>query len=195
MNIMTEEIKREPVFTGKERNVIGDKVLLRAIEEQDKEMLMNLSSDPEIIKVTGRYSYSASSDYQLSGFYPVSSFADSLHRIIADRNSPRTALGIIILSHMDLKNKAAEIYIKLMKSVRKKGYGQDAVNIMVSYAFHEFGLTCIYSRILEYNTASRRLFEKCGFKQEETYKSRIYRDGCCQNVCIYAVKNSHVNVT
>ena len=170
-------------------DIAGNKVLLRAIEEQDKEMLLNLINDPEITKITGRYSNSY--DHQINWFRSISNSVDSLYHIIADKKSPQIALGIIILSHMDLNNKTAEIYIKLMKSVRKKGYGQDAVNTMVSYAFCQFQLNCIYSNILEYNTASRRLFEKCGFKQEGIHKSRINKDGHYRMVCTYTIKNNH----
>ena len=37
-------------------DITGHKVILRAIEEQDKELLLDLIKDPEISKVTRGYS-------------------------------------------------------------------------------------------------------------------------------------------
>lgn len=170
-------------------DILGNKVVLRTVEDQDKEMMLNLIKDPEITKVTGGYSHLTSYNYQINGFRSAPDSVSSLYSTIADKESPQIGLGIIILSNIDLKKRTAEMYIKLMKSARRKGYGQDAVNTLVSYAFREFRLNCIYSNILEYNIASRTLFEKCGFKQEGIHKSRIYKDGHYRNVCFYEIKN------
>ena len=112
-----------------------------------------------------------------------------MRRVIADKERPENGLGIIILSDMDLENGAAEIYIKLAGIFRGKGYGQDAVNALVAYAFDRLGLSRIYSDILEYNTMSRRLFEKCGFRQEGFRRGRGFKKGSYRNVCVYSIDN------
>ncbi len=170
-------------------DIAGDRVILRVIEEQDKNMLQNLIEEPKTAKVTGGYSASVSYEHQMDWFLSVPRPAGELRCVIADRENPRNALGIIVLSNVDSQKKTAEIYIKIMKSVRKKGYGQDAVTVMVSHGFCKLGLRCIYSRILEYNAASRRLFEKCGFRQIDTHKSKVYKDGYDRTVCIYGKIN------
>ena len=87
-------------------------------------------------------------------------------------------IGTIILSNIDMKNGTAEVHVKLaVANNRGKGYGTDAVNTIVKYAFNEMRLNCIYAEILEYNQPSIKLFEKCGFKKEGTLCSRIYKGG------------------
>ena len=169
-------------------DITGNKVVLRAGEEQDKEMLLNLVKDSKAAKMTGGYSFPSSYDHQINRFRSTPNSFSSLYSIIADKKNPKIGLGILILSNIDLKHGTAEIFIKLMKSVRGKGYGKDAVTALVSYAFREFQLKHIYSNILEDNMASRRLFEKCGFKQEGTYKSKRYQDGQYRNVCFYGIR-------
>lgn len=168
--------------------IAGNRVVLRSVEEQDREMLTNLVADPEIVKVTGGYLPLTSGDHHMKWFRAMSDPAKGLHGIIANRENPRAALGIIILACENCEEGAAEIYIKLMNSARKMGYGEDAVNTLVSYAFREGGFRYIYSNILEDNTASRRLFEKCRFKQEGEYKSSICKNGYYKNVCIYGIR-------
>lgn len=173
--------------------ITGSKVILRTIEEQDQEMLLSLIKDPEIAKVIGGYSDPISYGHQIKWFRSLPDFSGDLRSIIADKDHPEIGLGIVLLSHMDAQKGTAEVYIKLRNSVRGKGYGQDAINALVSYAFCELRLNCIYSNILEYNTASRRLFEKCGFQQEKIYKSRFVQDGHCANVCSYKIVTSTLN--
>jgi len=176
-------------------DIMGNKVILRGMEGQDNEMLLNLIKDLEVAKLTGGYSSPTSYEHQMNWFRSLPDSSTNVRRIIADREKPEIGLGIIILSNVDLKDKTAEIYIKIMKSVRNKGYGWDAVNAMVSYAFCELHLTHIYSNILEYNIASRRLFEKCGFKQESIHKSKVYKDGYYPNLYSYEIRNNGVDST
>lgn len=167
--------------------ITGNKVMLRAVEEPDREMLQNLIQSQEMTKMTGGYGGLISYEHQLNWLRSESGSSGSIRSIIAEKENPSFGLGIIILSNVDFKNGEAEIYIKLMKSIRGKGYGQDAVRTLVSYAFRELGLRHIYSNILEDNTASRRLFEKCGFQQEGMHKSKVYKDGHDRNVCSYGI--------
>lgn len=172
-------------------DIAGNTVILRALEEQDSKMLKNLIEDPETAKVTGGYSASVSYEHQMDWFLSAQGPSLCLRGVIADRENPREALGVIVLSNVDSDKKTAEIYIKLMKSARRKGYGQDAVTALVSYGFSRLGLSCIYSSILEYNTASRRLFEKCGFRQEGIHKRGAGRDGRPRTVCVYRKINEN----
>ena len=119
----------------------GNKVILRTMEEQDQEMLLGLIQDQEITRVTGGYSSPSSYEPQIQWPCSWEDSADSLRSIIADKENPEIGLGIILLSHVDPQNGIAELSIKLGKSVRGMGYGQDAVNILVSYGFRELGLT------------------------------------------------------
>lgn len=165
--------------------ITGEQVILRSMEEQDEEMLKDLIEDPKIARVTGGYSGPVSYDHQINWFHCAAFSGSGLHRIIADKDNPRTGVGIIILSDTGREEKKAEIYIKVARAFRRKGYGRDAVAALVSYGFRELGLNYIYANILEYNTASRRLFETCGFKPEEIHKSRADKDGHGRRVYVY----------
>lgn len=167
--------------------ITGDKVILRTIQEQDRGLLQSLINDPEIIRITGGYSLPASYEHQMDRFRSVPESIGRLYSIIADRKTPQTGLGILILSDIDLSRKTAEIYIKLTTSVRRQGYGQDAVNTLVAYVFRELGLSRICANILESNTASRKLFEACGFKLEQVHRHTIHSSKC-RNVCVYEIR-------
>lgn len=166
-------------------SITGGKVILRAAKGPDLGMLLNLSRDPEIVKVTKGYQSLSAGMHPAyrSCFLPVPS--DGLRRIIAAREKPEEGLGIIMLSDIDTGNKTAQIQIKILRMFRGRGYGRDAVETLVSWAFRELHLNCICSHILEDNTASRRLFEVCGFRQEGLHEGRTDAEGHCRKVCVY----------
>ena len=65
-----------------------------------------------------------------------------LHR----NDEKKTGIGTIILSNIDMKNGTAEVHVKLaVANNRGKGYGTDAVNTIVKYAFELY--ICINFRI------------------------------------------------
>lgn len=167
--------------------ITGKKVVLRAVGAQDQQLLQSLVQDPKIVKITGGYPGAAVPMQPQAGFGPQPDPAGSLRCAIADREHAEEGLGILILSHVDPENRTAEIHIKLARTARGQGYGRDAVHALVSYGFQELGLQHICARILEYNTASRKLFEACGFRMEGTYRSRADRYGRCRTVCFYRI--------
>ena len=175
-------------------NVAGNRVLLRAVKEQDRELLQSLIQDPDIVKVTKGYSGCAFRVLQTDWSCCVPDMAGGLRSIIADRKDPETGLGVIMLSPTGRQG-AAEIRIKLVKCARGRGYARDAVNALVSCVFRESGVDCIYASILEHNTASRRLFEACGFLQEGVHKSRADKEGHCRNVCSYVIRKAFRHAT
>ncbi len=157
---------------------------------QDRMMLQDLVQDPDIVKVTGGYGSAVPRMRWRGGFRPflAPDTPGILRRVIADRETPEKGLGIVMLTHMDSGNGMAEIYIKLAASARGRGYGRDAVDALVSHAFQELGLYQIHSSVLEHNTASRKLFEACGFWQENAHKGSVDGDGQCRTVCSYVIK-------
>ncbi|MGE3911990.1 MAG: GNAT family N-acetyltransferase [Chloroflexota bacterium] len=58
-----------------------------------------------------------------------------------------------------------------------KGYGSDAVRLMLRYAFHELNLHRVGLTTIAYNTRAVRAFEKVGFVPEGVSREMIHRDG------------------
>lgn len=58
-----------------------------------------------------------------------------------------------------------------------KGYGSDALRILMRYAFAELGLFRLSLDVFEYNTRAVRCYEKCGFVVEGRCRQWLLRDG------------------
>lgn len=153
----------------------GKKVLLRAIELSDAEILRDMINDDEIERMMWGYSFPVAKHQQLKWIENLAS-EKSTFRAMIDVDG--TAIGTVILSDIDMRSGTAEIHIKLAKaSERRKGYGTDAVIALLQYAFEELRLNCIYCKVKEDNIASQKMFQKCGFVKEGCLRARVYRQG------------------
>jgi RimJ/RimL family protein N-acetyltransferase len=62
---------------------------------------------------------------------------------------------------------------------RRKGYGTEALNLLLRYAFAELNLFRLSTVIPEYNPGALRLFQKTGFIEEVRRRQALNRGGRC----------------
>jgi RimJ/RimL family protein N-acetyltransferase len=60
---------------------------------------------------------------------------------------------------------------------RNKGYGSDALQLILRYAFHELNLNRVGLDVIEYNEKAIHTYEKAGFQHEGRLRAAVYRDG------------------
>lgn len=58
-----------------------------------------------------------------------------------------------------------------------KGYGTDAMRVILKYAFSELNLERVSLNVFEYNPRARRSYEKAGFTEEGRCREFLQRDG------------------
>lgn len=57
-----------------------------------------------------------------------------------------------------------------------KGYGRDAIDLVLEYCFETLGMHRVGAETFEYNNAWKRLVEGSGFKQEGVERDYLFRD-------------------
>ena len=140
-------------------NILGKKVVLRAIELSDCEIIRGMFNDAQM------------EDLVVGWAFPVSRYAQEkwLEKHYDDQNSFRFVIeteadgpiGIATLTNIDWKNRRATHGIKLSSNEhRGKGVGTDAVMALMRYAFDELGLHRLDSSWFETNAASIALYKK-----------------------------------
>lgn len=168
-------------------NLSGDRIVLRAIEEADNEMLLSLLNDPETERLLGGWSFPASLSNQMKWYAHLGEDKNTLRCIIEAEGK---AIGTIILNNIDYKNGTACLSIKIIPGdFRGKGYGTDSVKTIVKYAFSELRLNCVYALVLEYNLASQKMFAKCGFVKEGILRERCYKQGQYNSFVSFSILN------
>lgn len=156
-------------------NIIGKKVILKAIETEDLNCLNQWANDPEI-------------QYWLGGWHFPTSFNDiqtwhnnlntnSTNQRFSIFTNDLGLIGTANLVEIDWKNKNAFHGMLLgNKEIRGKGYAVDTVMAIMRYAFEELGLQRLDGSMIEYNQASLKMYiEKCGWKVEGSKKQWYFR--------------------
>ncbi|UDM73883.1 GNAT family N-acetyltransferase [Vagococcus fluvialis] len=166
--------------------IVNEYIELRAIEKNDRDILLELINDPEIEYELGGSSYPISTFQQEKWIEGLTSREDILRTMIVDKKN-NTVVGTAILTDIDFKNGSAEIHIKIAKNHQGKQYGSKVIRLLCCYSFDELRLNCIYANIISYNKASQKLFEKCGFIQEGRMRDRVFKKGNYYDVLSYSL--------
>lgn len=144
----------------------GQHIKLRALEPADIELLFSTENNEDLWHLS--QSITPLSRHQLEQ-YILSASADfyevkQLRLVIS--NNENKALGFIDLFDFDPLTRKAGVGIVISDSNnRNKGYGKEALSLLIDYAFNRLNLHQLFCNIQESNASSIELFEGAGFKK------------------------------
>lgn len=164
-------------------NLKDDVILLRAIDEGDAEILMNLINDPEVENSVYGWSYPVSLSAQKKWISNLNT--DTSVRYAIEFES--LMVGVAIISSIDMKNRSANMNIKLLKSARHKGVATRAIKLLVKYCFEELNMHCLTANVIEENVYSIKLFEKMGFSKDGVLRERVFKKGKYHNIVAFSL--------
>ena len=58
-----------------------------------------------------------------------------------------------------------------------RGFGTDALALIIAFGFHELGLHRVWFDVFAYNERALRMYERYGFREEGRLREHLYRDG------------------
>ncbi len=97
--------------------------------------------------------------------------------------------NISLVPGQDIYRKSAEIGYFIGESYWNKGIVTTAVNLITEYGFKNLGIIRIHTGVFEYNIASMRVLEKCGFIKEAVFRKSVFK----QNKIWDEVRYSKIN--
>ena len=164
----------------------GKHIYLRALESKDLDFLYQLENDPAVWEVSGTLTPYSRKVLQL--------YLDNAHRDIYEVKQLRlticdttdNTIGLLDIFDFDPKNLRAGVGIIILEEKdRKKGVGEEVLEIASNYLFANLNLHQLYANILEDNIPSIRLFRKKGFVKAGTKKDWILSNGEYKNEILY----------
>lgn len=106
-----------------------------------------------------------------------SAFQDTYCFAIETLDSGRF-IGRCDICRVDWKARVAVVGILIGdKRYRGKGYGSDAMEVLIRFCFEEMNLNKVRLDVFSLNTGARRCYEKCGFGVEGVFRREIYAHG------------------
>lgn len=86
-------------------------------------------------------------------------------------------IGVIELDGFDWAARSAWVGIGIGDAdYRGKGYGTEAMQLILEYAFQELNLNRVNLNVFAFNKRAICSYEKCGFKYEGTQRDVIYKE-------------------
>ena len=168
----------------------GDKVLLRPLERDDVGVLAGWAQDYETWPQVNE------------GPYAPTSVADALRDYDAPGSDSRRAsatvvpfaidvddelVGSIALWGIDLHNRRGHLGIGLGPSHRGKGYGRDAIGVLLRYAFVDRGLHRVQLEVLADNERALRSYRAAGFREDGRLRESAWVMGSLVDEVIMSV--------
>ena len=99
-----------------------------------------------------------------------------------------TLVGWVGLDEIEWPHRSASIGLGIGDpGSRRKGYGEEAMRLILGYGFRELNMHRIELTVFDYNEPAMKLYEKLGFTREGTSRERLRRDGTWYDMHQYAM--------
>jgi ribosomal-protein-alanine N-acetyltransferase len=167
-----------------------ERLVLRQMTKEDANDVLLLRADESVSKYIARKPYTMLEE--------VYSFIDKITKGITNNEcgywaialkSTNNLIGTACIWHINMENSRAEIGYELHPSHQKKGIMQEALPILIEYAFEIMKLHSLEANVYPENAASIKLLEKNGFVREAYFKDYFFFDGRFMDTAIYSLIN------
>ena len=152
----------------------GSKVTLRALERGDLQTVWELRNDAAI-EIISNGPPRPRSMAELEASFEKLTADREMHAFAIEANG--RMVGQCNLRSIDAVHRRAELGIALLAEEIGKGYGSDAVRVLLDYAFRHLNLHKVSLDTLSTNEPALRAYRACGFVEEGRLRSHEWSDG------------------
>ena len=158
----------------------GEKVCLRALEMDDLDNIMKHWNTYEMRRfLTSVLPMSESTERKwLERATTLHPWKDGEIVLAIEDKKTGEFLGTTSLMRISKQNNSAEFGIAIHNPDNLgKGYGTDAIRVVLWVAFHVLGLNSVQLVTLIHNERAQRAYEKAGFKKTGVFRQAAFMEG------------------
>lgn len=151
----------------------GDRLYLRPFTVEDSELLYAALFDEEVRRLTGTQHITSKS---MTDKYIERVMEDSerVQLMIVLKEGDRV-IGELALIDIDSVNRNAHLRIALFyEEDCNKGYGSEAIKLLLEHGFGVMNLHRIELSVFSYNARAIKAYEKLGFVEEGRHRETLY---------------------
>jgi ribosomal-protein-alanine N-acetyltransferase len=166
----------------------GSSVRLRPPKTADHLALFDWYNDPETVAPFDRFSLDTFEEFQAALAGAADDPRSLAPRFVVERKIDSKLLGFVghYAAHPVLE--LTDVwYVLGERAERGKGYGREAVGLLVDYLFHAFTIERVGATCDVENVASYKLLERLGFRREGTLRAALFHHTLWHDVAIYGV--------
>jgi RimJ/RimL family protein N-acetyltransferase len=172
--------------------IYGKRIRLRAIEREDVKKFHEWVNDPEVTQ--GLQMYLPLSMKEEEDWFERMTKGDRHEKPFAidvRKGKAWKLIGNCGTFSISLTNRSCELGIMIgEKSEWNKGYGAEAMTLLLKHGFETLNLNRIFLRVYEENVRAVRSYEKAGFVLEGRQRQAVYKHGKYEDVLFMSVLRS-----
>ena len=166
-------------------SIVMSKLKLRGYTEADIDRLVELANNKHVSKyLIDTFPYPYTQKDAIWWIQTGHNLNGSTNFVI--ENDGIFVGGIGVTPSQGWKSHSAEIGYWIGEAYWNKGIGTDALFQMTDYAFHKLNLKKLFAPVIEGNSASMRILEKCGYILEGTLNTEVFKNDQFHNIHYYA---------
>jgi len=171
----------------------GSQVYLSPIQEKDLPELFAWINDRETVLYNA--SYRPISDLEHRSWYESLSGDRNRVFFLIRRVSDDGLIGSCQLLSIHSVYRNAELQVRIgRKESRGRGFGTEALKLLLRFAFDDLNLERVYLHVFETNKAAIRVYEKIGFVHEGILRKAAYINGEYLNLIVMGIlKDEYTN--
>lgn len=161
----------------------GEKVGLRPLETEDEWMLYGWLNNRSVLDDLGRHEgfFCTSLEDVRRSIASMLSSSNDKHFIIVDLKEGK-GLGTISLNRIDGRNATADVMLMIgEKEAWSHGQVDEAVKMLLSYAFDQRNLHSLVAKVPEYNEKLIDRYLSCGFQKNGVVRHDHFHKGTYRN--------------
>jgi RimJ/RimL family protein N-acetyltransferase len=172
------------------RQLEGERIELRRHVRENYPLYAQWYGSPEI--------------WHLTSWAPSPLSRSAVERLFEDRELSRTddsfaihirgddePIGVISLMNMSEANESAELSVIVgPRDDRRQGYGTEAIDRLLHYAFEELGLNRVGLSVFDFNEQAISAYDKLGFVVEGRFRQAIMRSTGFHDAILMSVLKS-----
>lgn len=152
----------------------GDRIYLSPRNSDDVEKFTEWLNDFQVTDYTQRsanvMTLQAESEY-------LNNSKEEYAMVIVTKDEDKM-IGTVSIEQINFINRTGTLGIFIGdKDYRDRGYGTEAIKLILEYAFQYINLNNVMLTVMSYNDRAKRCYEKCGFKEFGRRHQSVYMDG------------------
>jgi RimJ/RimL family protein N-acetyltransferase len=164
----------------------SERVYLRPVEAEDVDMLYFCLWDTEIRRLTG--TKAVFSKQQVKQFWEAVATDRSRIDLLICLQENQQPIGELSLQEIDYQNRKAIVRIAIFDAeYHGKGYGTEAMRLLLTYGFDVLHLHRIGLDVYSFNARAIQAYKKLGFKQEGVIRDDLFYDGAYHDSILMGV--------
>lgn len=162
----------------KYNNLRSHRIYLSAYREEDAEQMTKWSEDDIYARNLDTDYFRPHSDRYIADHFEELENDNTMIEFALRTTKDDTLIGFICLHTIEWNNRSASMAIGIgEQDYRGKGYGTEAIQLMLYYAFQELNLHRVGLDVISNNESAIEVYQNIGFIQEGVMRECVYREG------------------